>query len=165
MERGFSKWRRMYVLWLNECMYVIKSKINKKSGILPPNFISIYIFPKSSSKSRSYIWHGRFVERFLPYLHIKDSEKMTLPQKKTWWVILPNQFGASYPPCGSIWNQKRRNSSTIVQNICTIQGVVKAQKGLPANTPPPVKRSDRPIKPLKGWRRLKRTAIFCTYSC
>ncbi len=35
MERGFSEWRRMNVLWLNDCMYVIKSKINKKSGILP----------------------------------------------------------------------------------------------------------------------------------
>ncbi len=30
MERGFSEWRRMNVLWLNECMYVIKSKINTK---------------------------------------------------------------------------------------------------------------------------------------
>jgi hypothetical protein len=37
MERGFSEWRQMNVLWLNECMYVIKSKLNKKSGILPPN--------------------------------------------------------------------------------------------------------------------------------
>ncbi len=37
MERGFSEWRRMNVLWLNECMYVIKIKINKKSGIQPPN--------------------------------------------------------------------------------------------------------------------------------
>ena len=27
-QRGFSEWRRMNVLWLNECMYVIKSKIN-----------------------------------------------------------------------------------------------------------------------------------------
>ncbi len=26
MERGFSEWRRMNVLWLNECMYVIKIK-------------------------------------------------------------------------------------------------------------------------------------------
>ena len=26
---------------------------------------------------------------------------------------------------------------------------IKAQKGLPVNTPPPVKRSGRPIKPLK----------------
>jgi hypothetical protein len=82
MERGFSEWRWMYVLWLNECMYVIKSKINKKSGILPPNFISIYIFPKSSSKSRSYIWHGHFVECFLPYLHIKDTVKKWPYRKK-----------------------------------------------------------------------------------
>ncbi len=39
LQRGFSEWRRMNVLWLNECMYVIKNqkKINKKSGILPPN--------------------------------------------------------------------------------------------------------------------------------
>jgi hypothetical protein len=30
MERGFSEWRRMNVLWLNECMYVIKSKNKQK---------------------------------------------------------------------------------------------------------------------------------------
>jgi hypothetical protein len=30
MERGFSEWRRMNVLWLNECMYVIKIKNKQK---------------------------------------------------------------------------------------------------------------------------------------
>jgi hypothetical protein len=42
MERGFSEWRRMNVLWLNECMYVMKLKINKKSGILPPNLYNFF---------------------------------------------------------------------------------------------------------------------------
>ncbi len=38
------------------------------------------------------------------------------------------------------------------RNIRTFQRVIKAQKGVPANTPPPppVKRSGGPIKPLKG---------------
>jgi hypothetical protein len=30
MERGFSEWRRMTVLWLNEYMYVIKKYENKQ---------------------------------------------------------------------------------------------------------------------------------------
>ncbi len=43
MEIGPSEWRWINVLyecdWMNECMYVIKKiwKINKKSGIMPPN--------------------------------------------------------------------------------------------------------------------------------
>jgi hypothetical protein len=44
-------------------------------------YFNLY-FSQSSSNSRSYIWHSHFVECFLPYLHIKDSEKMALLKKR-----------------------------------------------------------------------------------
>ncbi len=104
MERCLSEWRRINVLY--ECMYVCYKiwKINKKSGIMPPN-IKKKINHPNCHKQYFLLSVIKCISDFLFKLNTQEPNKFKSHTLETWWWVaysiksmLAMAWGSPEPP-------------------------------------------------------------------